>query len=176
MRLFGKELIGARNVVGLTMVSSKFGDSAACLVTQALHGFKIAQLANLNLRQVFYLMLASAYIAVLTCHPTSVHIIYTTPVPKNGLVDEGISSLVGERISGQVGTGLKGSDLSILPHGRWSPFHPLPRLDALAVFLVAIPSVGLRSEQCRPLVWRQVWFQYVPRLAHEGFGDVVRRH
>jgi hypothetical protein len=84
MRLFGKELIGARNVVGLTMVSSKFGDSAACLVTQALHGFKIAQLANLNLRQVFYLMLASAYIAVLTCHPTSIRIIYMTPVPKMG--------------------------------------------------------------------------------------------
>ncbi|WP_456331321.1 DUF6785 family protein [Fervidibacter sacchari] len=66
------------------MVSSKFGDSAACLVAQALHGFKIAHLANLNLRQVFYLMLASAYIAILTCHLTSVRIIYTTPVPKMG--------------------------------------------------------------------------------------------
>ncbi len=84
MRLFGRDLIGERNVVGLTMVSSKFGDSAACLVTQALHGFKIAHATGLRLRQVFGLMLAATFLSVLTCHPTSLYIVYHTAVPKMG--------------------------------------------------------------------------------------------
>jgi hypothetical protein len=146
MRLFGKELIGARNVVGLTMVSSKFGDSAACLVTQALHGFKIAQLANLNLRQVFYLMLASAYIAVLTCHPTSNSHHLHDARAEDGLVDERIPSLASKRIFGQVGARPEGSNLSILPHDWRRHLYSLPCLDAMAIFLVAVPSIRLCSE------------------------------
>ncbi len=84
LRLFGRDLVGERNIVGLTMVGSKLTDSATCLLPQALQGFKIAQAEGLNQRQIFGLMLASTVVSMLVCHPTSLRIIYTTTVPKMG--------------------------------------------------------------------------------------------
>jgi len=84
LRVFGRDLVGASNIVGLTMVGSKMYDSATCLLPQALQGFKIAQSEGLNQRQIFGLMVASSLLSMLVCHPTSLRIIYTMPVPKMG--------------------------------------------------------------------------------------------
>jgi len=152
MRLFGKELIGARNVVGLTMVSSKFGDSAACLVTQSPSRVQNRSFSQLEFASSF---LPDAGFGIHCCPnmPPNQHSHHLPDAcAKDGLVDERIPSLAGKRISNQVGARLEGSDLSILSHGRWSPFHSLPCLDALAILLVAVPPVRPCSQQRRPLV------------------------
>lgn len=84
LRFFGRDLIGAPSISGLTMVHSKFSDSATCLLPQALQAFKIAQLGRLNQQQIFKLMLASILVSMMVCHPTSLRILYTTTVPKMG--------------------------------------------------------------------------------------------
>jgi hypothetical protein len=84
LRFFGRDLIGAPSISGLTMVHSKFSDSATCLMPQALQAFKIAHSEGLNQQQIFKLMLASTVVSMMVCHPTSLRILYTTTVPKMG--------------------------------------------------------------------------------------------
>jgi len=84
MRVFGRDLVGTPNIVAMNMIGSKISDSATDVTAQALQGLKIAQLGGLSQRQIFGLMWTSLLISILTCHPTCLHIIYTTAVPKMG--------------------------------------------------------------------------------------------
>ena len=141
VRAFGKDVIGPKNITGLNMVGSKLNDSATCLMPQALQGLKIAQTASLNQRQVFGILLASTLVSMLTCHPTCLHIIYTTAVPKMGCWTRAYPRNMARTLLNQLVQEQKmktGDYISMLAGGvvtvalgllrwrfLWWPFHPL---------------------------------------------------
>lgn len=141
MRVFGRDLVGAKDIVAMNMIGSKISDSATDLMPQALQGLKIAQSEGLNQKQVFWLMMASMLISVLVCHPTSLHIIYTTSVPKMGWWMQGYPRSVANTMLTHLAQDLRmptahyihltagGLVTMVLTWLRWRflwfPFHPL---------------------------------------------------
>ncbi|MFA4029869.1 MAG: hypothetical protein GDYSWBUE_001178 [Candidatus Fervidibacterota bacterium] len=141
VRAFGKDVIGPKNITGLNMIGSKLNDSATCVLAQAVQTMKIANAARLNEIQVLKLTMASVLISMLACHPTCIHILYTTPIPKMGWWTRGYPAGMARTLLNQLVQDQKmktGDYISLLSGGivtialcmlrwrfLWWPFHPL---------------------------------------------------
>ncbi|MCS7223648.1 MAG: hypothetical protein NZ959_03665 [Armatimonadetes bacterium] len=141
LRLFGRDALGQKNIVALHMIGTKLSDSATCVLPQALQGFKIAQDERLSFSHSFTLLISSVMLSVLTCHPASLYILYTTAVPKMGWWMRGYPQGNAESLRSYLTQDyrIRGTDFISLLSGAvvtlalswlrwqffWWPFHPL---------------------------------------------------
>ena len=91
-RLAGTQNIGAQNVTLMTAVSwVQVRSTATQFLPQAFQGLKLSSMANLDRRQVLWIMMLAIATAILTCHVVSPYVIYTWGVPKLGWWPQGAS-------------------------------------------------------------------------------------
>jgi len=83
--VIGCKRLGPQNLTVMTMLSwVQIRSTATQNMPAVLQGFRIGSLANLNRRQVTWAMFASICLAILTCHVTSLSVIYNSGVGKLG--------------------------------------------------------------------------------------------
>ncbi len=141
LSLFGRDPIGQKNIVALHMIGSKLTDSATCVLPQALQGFKIAQDESLSAKHCYFLLITSVLASILTCHPTALHVLYATSVPKMGWWMRGYPQGMAESLRSYLTQDYKiksGDYLSLIAGAAvtaglswlrwqffWWPFHPM---------------------------------------------------
>ncbi|MGQ9730689.1 MAG: DUF6785 family protein [Candidatus Zipacnadales bacterium] len=141
VRVIGSRTLGPQNITALGYMGWKIQDTASATMANIFQGYKIADLADLRPRTVFWLMAVSLGLSLMASHPTAIYAIYSHSVPGLGWwprsagasLPQSISTLiVAERdLVGyhywQMGLGAGIVLLLHLLRQRfvWWPFHPV---------------------------------------------------
>jgi hypothetical protein len=141
VKMFRSYNFAPRNVATLALAGWKIQDSASSTIANVLQGYKIGELARLNMRAVFWLMLAALGIGVFACHAPSIYSIYEASVPALGWWPRGAAWSAADNIGGLMQSPPQATwwDYSAMIYGglfvvllnalrmrfAWWPFHPL---------------------------------------------------
>jgi hypothetical protein len=83
-RILGSRTLGPQNITAIGYMGWKIQDTASATVANIFQGYKMADLASLKPRSVFWLMAASMVLALMASHPTAIYAIYSRSVPGLG--------------------------------------------------------------------------------------------
>jgi hypothetical protein len=140
-RVLGSTALGAGNITAMGFLGWKIQDTASCTMANIFQGYKMAELADLKPRTVFWLMAASLGVALLASHPTALYAIYSRSVPSLGWWPRAAGSSLPQMISRLIVSprpfegydywhmGLGAAVVLVIHLLRqrfvWWPFHPL---------------------------------------------------
>ncbi len=141
VKMFGYYNFHPRNVATVALAGWKLQDTASSSIANILQGYKIGELARLNMRAVFWLTLAALGIGVFACHAPSIYSIYEASVPALGWWPRGAAWSAANNIGGLMQAPPEATwwDYSAMIYGglfvvllntlrmrfAWWPFHPL---------------------------------------------------
>jgi len=155
VRAFGPRAMGASTVVVLSYVGLKLADNSTSTMANALDGYRIGDLAGLDLRWTAGLMLAAMVVATFASHPAALYAIYSRSVPALGwfprIAFVGFGGDIvrqlttpdlfrpGDYLAMATGAAVTGGLQMLRQRYVWWPFHPLAY-----VAMIGAPYLGDR--------------------------------
>lgn len=99
VRILGSNTLGPQNITALGYMGWKIQDTASLTIANIFQGYKMAELAALKPRSVFWLMAASMVLALFASHPPAIYAIYSHSVPGLGWWPRGAGASLPQTIN-----------------------------------------------------------------------------